>query len=274
MKVLRDSNGVPVQVIIDRFGRKVTVIYNENEGFVFTGQRDTLPDVPELLKLVFPYDKPDVFNIPSPLPVVSVTGGETILFDDFESLLKWRQLAATVAIDNTNAFNGGQSLKISSAAGVLAGGSRYFPISPTKKINLYVIFAIDDLTKLEYLTFNLIHIDDNDTEHTAAIRLNASGQVQYRNSGGTYTNLFVSSLTALNGVGGPYNKLSFGVDFINKKYTEITLNEKTQLIDTVNILSGNSGGNPSSTIIYLTVDALAGQNVNCWFDDVLIKEIK
>jgi hypothetical protein len=158
--VMRDPEGNPINAIVkERGATKLTVVSNSDGDLTITGSRRNLtPENLDLLKLVFPFQKPAKLEIPQPLQVQNVAGGKTLMFDDFEGILKWD--ATSAALDNTVAYNGSYSLKVTcGAASTNVSTLRGFPPNPNIICGLACYFAVDDVSKLNYFTLALQHID-------------------------------------------------------------------------------------------------------------------
>lgn len=275
INIIKDESGEPSYVIINRKGHELKVTFDKERGFLFEGVK--VPSMNDLLSLVFPNSPKINLEIPEPLNVVNVIGGHTILFDDFESLLKWKQTTGTVALDNTNAYNGGQCLKVTcGAANSRAEADKYFPFTPNRKISLEAIFAINDTSKLNKLRFGL---------HTQYAGLIDYGRISYNrlNQNWEYFNGLddvaipasetPNQIETLDSVGGAWFRVKFTVDFPNRRYVSAEINDKVFNLSQF-VIGQGSGMVDRCNYARLTVDNVAGQEVIGYFDDVKIMEEK
>lgn len=275
VNILRDSEGNPTIIELDRFGRKATVTYNPDIGFVFEGPKAAVPKLADLLYLIYPEKKRVSLEIPEPLSVVNVGGGKTILFDDLEALLKWTQTSGTVAVDNTNAYNGSQCLKITCGAALAqAEATKYFPFPIAPKNSFQCTFAVNDTSKLNKLRFQLNKQHHNVTEYGRLSYDCDNKYWQYTSKSddkqitGSET---VAQLETLDGVGGAWFKVKFTLDFLSKTYVSAELNGKKFDLNDITLQTG-TGAFDRACYARITVDNKAGQEVIGYFDDIIIRE--
>ena len=277
IKILKDESGVPSIVEVTRRGK--TLKYEVTpQGFDLIGPPSILPDIYDIMPLIFPIQKETVFKIPEPLQVTQVSGGKTVFFDDMEGLLKW-VTNATTAIDNTNAFNGSNSLKITvpAPAGTANNTVRNFGLPFSRKVGFSCWFAVDDFTKFSAggLNFQLVN-HDGILESDGYLRYDAINRVwQTYNQNGVYQNIPDSTQAVqyqpLTGVGGTWHKIKFVVDFINKEYVSLEVNERKFSITGIKF---RSAATASSQFCSITVraEAAAADEINVWLDDVIVTE--
>lgn len=268
-KILKDEHGNPTVAEITKRGRTLKVSYDPDLGFTFTGPRSVMPSVVDIAALIYPPELQQKLVIPEPLSVVNVSGGKTVLFDDFEELLKW----SAGALDNTNAFNGGKSLKLTMGGGAAVSTSRRFALSPHSRYKVEVYFACDDWTTLvgvDSLKVSLF-LDNGVTTAQATLQYDRTGLTWYMYDNiSSATFKLPKALDVLGGVEGTWHKLSFVVDFKSNIWECVDVNSfRSQL--NIGLLNAASSG-AIRGILTLRGHAGAG-GANLWFDDVLIQEI-
>lgn len=276
IKVYKDQTGTPTLVEVKYNNRVYQATYDKTAGFKFN-RRNIPPAVIELFKLVYPNQEKLNFDIPVPLPVVSVAGGDIVFFDDMEGLLKWNDDVGTTVRDGARAYNGSFSLRTTGAIGVLAVTSRYFPMVPSKKLEFSCVWGCTDFTVLDGVRFT---IDFYDGHHLvrAGVQYNPQSLTwQYVNAANGYTDipgsLNNSQYETLNVVAGVYHKVKFSADFANSRYLSFTANEFTANLETINCYNVITVSDRYSRA-YMGVDPVVAQDAICQFDDVLVKEVK
>lgn len=198
---------------------------------------------------------------------------KTILYDDFEDLLKWDQQQATVAIDNTFAFSKSNSLKLTSSAlpaNVTAIATRNFVMPKSKKVAFSSKFAVDNFSKLSKLA---MYITTWEKSHTKTAYL-AYVPADLKWTIDSYSNvdLFTEpyQYETKNNVGGAWHELYFEADLQDCLYETVRVNGY-ELKPTKNITPTPSTSDQHAWIV-LTVNNVNGQDVNVWFDDILLEE--
>ncbi len=270
VELIRDEAGYPSSVTITRKGRKVTALFDKDRGFQIKGRM--YPAAKDLLKLIYPATLESKFLIPEPLEVVSIPGGgTTILFDDMEELLKWRQDSGTVSLDNTVACNGSQSLQI--ACGALdasARADRFFSMPPSGKIKISFNWNTDNYTDLEALQVDVLN-ERVANSNFARFRYYTSPQWDVWD-GAAWLRVFdpLAVYTDAN-IAGPWIHTVLKVDFGVGLYKFLQVNDLKKKFGTSSSLPTYAGAAYSSYVA-IYVDNVAGQAVNGWIDDFLVTE--
>lgn len=271
IKVVKDSEGIPTEVAIKSEGRLYKVSYDRDN---WTFDRNPTSRVLEMLRLVYPAQKQMVLSIPEPLQVVTAPGGRTVLSDDMEGLLKWTQDTATVSKDNTNAYEGSNCLSVAAAAGGVASAVRSFPMPPSLKLELELVFGITSVANLEDMTIE-VSIADGSQNTSFFLRLTTNMQWAYIGPGFVWNNIpafyHAQLLASHTSVGAAWHGLKMGMDFANNTWLYIQVDHKRTLI------SGNAYTYPSAGVrsswIDLEIDAVAGQATTGLFDNVVLREL-
>lgn len=272
VELIKDVEGYPTTATIKKRNRTLTAkFYNENK-FILEGQG--LPSNAEILKLIYPVPYEPQFKIPEPLQVVSTVGGKTILLDDMEDLLKWWQVAGTVSLDNTFAYGGDQSLQIfCAAANTVGSGTRMFPLPPSRKVQLECLWTVDDYTRLDGLRFELNILTGSERFNPTILYdgVDQTWQV-YENAGYAVFHTLPQQYEVAAVVGGSWNSFKMGIDLASRKYTSFSANDLKIDLNQYEIWNAASVADINSRLS-LTVDNVAGQNVNAWFDNVILTEV-
>lgn len=266
VEINKDSNGFPTNATLIRNGRRLDVFYNPDGKITFNGRMHE--DFKPILQMIWPFEKE--VEIKEPLLVKSDTQpfGNTLLFDDMETLLKWEEGAVTVALDNTFAYNGNQSLQLTCAAvNNFANASRYFPYPLSSKLELSFKFAVDDLTKLFQFQLYLTFSDISRMIQTVLIYDPTAWLI---NIGAANVEIFNLDVAEEVEVGGPWHYVKALIDLERLSWISLQVDNKKAELHTPLIVGAGAANN---AIIELYVNNVAGNDVNMWFDDVLIKEV-
>lgn len=273
-EIIRDDEGFPVLATVSQGSQSLKMTYDKGFGFTVDGSRRSLSndDLWRALRLIYPGEEKVSFEIPQPLQVTQIQGGKTIMFDDMESLLKWDESGATVALDNTIAYSKTQSLKLTAAAGAIATAIRWIPLKNT--VNYSCVWGVDDWTKITTIDFYLslqLHVSVV-TQH---IQFNVANLVwRYQGPTGAYVDFPNGAVPVvyrkLDNVGGQWHSFSLKADMTNNKILGCTVDERFLGGDLVGYRS--TGASAQNSYVALRIDAVAAQDCNAWFDDVLVTE--
>lgn len=269
-EIIRDDDGFPVAVTVRQGAKTVSVSYDKDTGLTVEGSRRSLTEeLMQVLRLIYPAQEKIMFNIPQPLSVVTLQGGKILLYDDMESLLKWTSLSA--ALDNTVAYNGNQSLKITvldadgtqlARRGVI--GSR------ADKLRMETLFAVDDLAACQYVSFGFYRrYFKRLCKYSILCSVQNGKWEAYNNKLGIYEEIFTDALFEDKSTNNIWHRASFETDGLSLSKVSVDgrdyeINKK--IYDT---------GTLSESYIQaeLSVTRAAGHDTNVWFDDVKVEEV-
>jgi hypothetical protein len=202
--------------------------------------------------------------------VVNVTGGKTILYDPMEDLLKWKDVAGTVVLDNTVAFNGANSLKLTcGAAEDEVKARRYFSMPLSRKIMVEFLFAFEDGAKLADFDVD-IGFFTGTRFHEAYVKYDrAAKQWDLNGTVISDTQFFLKEVVDIS---GPWHFIKYLLDFEANQLRDFQVNH--------NISKGNLAAIPVAanatyehSYVTLIGDNKAGNELNIWIDDFRITEI-
>lgn len=267
VSIEKNQDGFPTHATLNRNGRTLNVTYNPDGLISFQGRMHE--DFKPILQMIWPFEKD--LRIQEPLLTKTAAESEIILKDDMEGLLKWTETGATVAADNTNAYNGSQCLQLTGAAGAAANATRYFPLNSLGKLKIEAYFNFDVRANIESLTFQ-IDTYTGGNHATFGIRLNGGVVWQYLPLVGGYVNFYTSQgYELLLGVGGSWNKVSFTIDLANFRYLDFQCNNSK--MDLSAECYHEFALDPQLSTIDIFADANPATNLNVRIDDLLIKEV-
>ena len=255
---------------------KADIIYDETgQRIEVTGARRYLPYLYDFLMLVKDRRLESIGTIDrikgidGPIEVVNLTSGSKVIFyDDMEGLLKWVEGGATVAADNTVAFHGSQSLKITcAAASTTANGYRLAWLPASRKLALSFVFSCDDFSKLDGFSVDMLpYLDASSFQVQATYRAATTKAWSVTAAAGTTT--ILTHAQQFHADAWHYVKLK--VDFNNGCYDSFQINERVIGLET--IFANALAASTQRCQVTFTVDNTAGNDVNMWFDDVLLTE--
>lgn len=277
INLVKNADGSVAYAEVTEPGRKLTATADASGIKISGNRRSMTKEMLDILNFVFPTRAEVQFNIPQPLQVTQVQGGKTIFFDGGEDLLKWYQVAATVAIDNTNAFSESNCLKLSAAAGGGARARRFFPMPRSGRISFENIFSFDDYSKLDNFAVYLV-TQGGTYQHISALGYfpNSTGWNKYI-QGGSFTVLNdlnpPSVYETKDNVGGAWFKSKLAIDFSNKVYLYAEVEDKRTEFGGLGIDIATPAAHDYCSYIDLYVKAVAGQNVNGYFDNLKLSEL-
>ena len=266
--ITRNMAGFPSKVEVTRRHHKLLAEYDSENGYTLSGDLDLI----DALKLIYPFNEKPVLTVPQPLQVQNVQGGNVSLFDDLEGLLKWHNIGVTVALDNTVAFGGSQSLKLTAAAGAIVTARRYFGLEKLGKLSLSFKFLVDTYAKLTDLFFMVTILTGNNNYVATASYDRATRTWRLSDAAQAHPIIIETALPQgvdANGAGWHRFKMVFSLE--PPKYISLSIDENTWIGSTIPIAKTIAAAVRSARVD-LVVDAEAAQDVNVWFDDVLVTE--
>ena len=278
LEFTKDFSGFPTSVKVSKGAKVLNGLFDKDSGFKLSGDRRSLsdPDLFEALKLIYPFNEQPVLSIPQPLQTIAVQGGsEVLMFDDFEALLKWTQGAATVAISNTVAFGGSQSLHLTALNGATAIAHRSFSLPKSRKIEFSCHWGIDLMANLDTVNFGLYYYTGT-VLHAATIVYNPTSLTwEFLNTAGTYTDIPTARNVLyhnLDAVGGAWHTAKLKADFTNFRYISLEANEFELNMSGYPVYQVASAEERHCLVVLMVNAGLA---VNCegWFDNVLVREV-
>lgn len=281
--VKKDDAGRLTQIQV-RKGTQVKGVIMDFEygedGFVrdilFQGRREQLPNMPEIIDLVnesFIERIGKIQTIESIKEVLSVVvrptkgTGDLLLYDYFEGLLKW----AVGVIDNTYAYNGSNSLKVTCLdADIEVSAYRFIPFRPSLRVGKEFMFSIADNAKL-YSFSSTIDLVTTTCHVTAEIRIK-NGVVSVYTEGAWKEIIDIGGdLRAKDGVYGAWHNAKMVVDFTTKEYVSFRLNQFEVDLEGL-IIPEQTPLIKQMGKIGFTVVRVAGNDAIMWFDDVVVTE--
>lgn len=268
IEVLKDNSGFPTQLNIKNNGRATKATFINNKLSI-TG--NVTPEIIETIGLFYPVQEKPVLSLPQPLQVQNITsGGQILLFDDMEGLLKWQQVDASVALINTDAFNGLQCLQIDAVAGAIAQARRYFSIQNYNKITLSCKFNIETNANLNFLAFEFCFYSKGRIYQAYARYNPATTNWQISDTTGAYVTILTTptGLTQRANVAGPWHHLEWTLDVYNCQHLALKNNALSWSGKQAYYQAATTGGD--QCYIGIHVDANAAVDCYALIDDLMI----
>lgn len=268
----RDEQGTPIKAVVEEGQKKVTATFDKYNLLIEGSRRSLSTELLNILKLIYPYSEPPVFSIPQPLQTVDLEGGQVMLYDDFEELLKWSG-TATPSLDNTKCYGGSKSLKITVGAGADEYADRFYALSNvTGKYRIEWLFAVEDWTEITRMKLQWRrHPKPNG--YTEAQLSVYQDKIEIETPDGTVELPSVTENFPNNGaVNAAWDRLSLSVDYSKKLYD--TLKIGGQIIDLSNyglVVDTATVGPRMGWVRIWGNNAAAGDAV-FWIDDFRILE--
>lgn len=262
---------VPAHVTLKDGNKNINVEYSAT-GFTITGSsRSLTPEMLELLKLIYPAQQKLDFSIPQPLQTIQLkTGGAILLNDDMENLLKWTASAGTVATDNTVAYTGDQSIKVTSlAAGADAEVERGFIWSNHKLKILEVLFAIADTAKSYRLHWSLYRFLDFAGLEAGVRYDTVTKKWAFANSAGAYEDIPSSEGPGLEDIStlNIWHSLRLAISEQAYKFMEIDGKRFDLSNKQLNIFSS---ANLDHSYVWLHLEKVPGEDAICYYDNIKV----
>lgn len=196
-------------------------------------------------------------------PVALRRDGKVIWFDTFDAAFTgWSYASASSwSIRSTRTYSGSGSALCGLSAIGNATIYRPFPILPSRRWGFEFLISIgaDDA----YITTGLIYYDGGD-QYNFTIRINASnGQVQYRNSGGTYTLIGTISNSL-----EVWTSIKLVADLETGKLVRVMFDETVYELDAA--IYVGSGTTDDHVRLWCDVEQTLAGATSAWFDNFIV----